>query len=220
MRLNQLAVCSLLMGLIHIPAGILLDFLFDIFPQPCQLRSESAEAGLGFFIVFGMISGLFAVVLGYLAGKEINRRERFLKGLWLARIGMVLGVMSIMAIGQVPKLLADVERGRLIQTLKNIHGAEVRYRTLYPDVGYSLDLQSLGPPPGGAQPSADQAGLLTFDLAKGRYCEHREALRYTIRMADNGKVEGFTIGGVWNRVVKQLDETGELRTLADNAPEN
>lgn len=220
MRLNKLAVCSFLLGLIHIPAGILLDFMFDIFPQPCQLQSERAETGLDFFIVFGMMSGLFAVILGLLAGKAIKRRDRFWKGLWLARAGMILGVLSGMAMGQVPNVLADVERGRLIQTLKTIHGAEVRYRTLYPDVGYSLDLQSLGPPPVGSTPSADHAGLLTFDLAKGRYCEHREALRYTIRMADNGKVEGFTIGGVWNRVVKQLDETGGLRTLVDNAPEN
>jgi hypothetical protein len=96
---------------------------------------------------------------------------------------------------------------------KELHQVEERYRALYPKVGYSLDLESLGPPPAGRPPSAERAGLIDAELASGRYCHGKILLHYALRRGADGVVAGYTIRAEWagRSQVRAIDETGALR---------
>lgn len=81
-------------------------------------------------------------------------------------------------------------------------------------MGYSPDLKSLGPPSGGQSPTPTRAGLVSADLAKGKYCEGKESIGYLPRAAADGKIVGYTIYAEWPKgVYRLIDQTGELRVI-------
>jgi hypothetical protein len=82
----------------------------------------------------------------------------------LISVGLVLLDLPALAFEWDAEEIESTERGA-IDTLKKVAEAVEAYRRTYSRLPDSLD--KLGPPPRGAAPSADAAGLLDSDLAAG-----------------------------------------------------
>ncbi len=193
-RLSWMAVISFLSGMAFWP-------IYRHIGDPCMHRTV-------FYL--GLILPVVAVVLGCLAPRHIKRSQGRLKGQSLEVLGIVLGLIGLFAVGSLPVYLVDHERMRVDQAFRTLHQAEERYRVLYPDVGYSPDLRSLGPPASGASPSAERAGLVNADLGEGLYHQCIDPLSYAPRTAADGKTVGYTVRAE-AMLIRVMDETGEVR---------
>lgn len=169
------------------------------------------QTAFGFFVTAGLILALMAVVLGLAAGYEIRRSKEKIRGIWLARIGMILGFISFFSFLNIPKVLEAKERSWVIGELKKLHMAEQKYRQLYPRIGFSSDLAALGPPEENAPVSWHRAGLVEGDLAGGRICQDWDPILYLPRKGEQDRNVGYTLTAESGGIFHILDETGKLR---------
>ena len=153
---SRSAILSVLSVVCIWPLGMMFEHAFGKAPRPCQWGNiGAADDAFVFFILAGGMMSLAAVVLGLIAASAIKRSHGRLGGLWLARVGMVLGAFSLLAFMGIPEMMAKGERAWVVRTLRTLHEAETTYRARYPHLGYSPDLASLGPPTGDAVSNAD-----------------------------------------------------------------
>ena len=102
--------------------------------------------------------------------------------------------------------------------LQTLHRAEERYRADYPEVGYSLDLPSLGPPLRTLPPSVERAGIVDGALSEGIYCAGKEPLTYQARAGDAGTIVAYTVRLASHGNTRTMDETGSIEFVM-NFPE-
>lgn len=157
---------------------------------------------------------LSALVLGTVGVTGSAAAGGRLRGIWFSRLAILSALAQLLMTISLPMFLGEVERSVWTRPLKELHQVELRYRALYPKVGYSIDLESLGPPPAGRPPSAERAGLIDAELASGRYCHGKILLHYALRRGADGAVAGYTIRAEWagRTHVRTIDETGTLRS--------
>ena len=209
-RISTLSLLSLLLGLGFWPLTAVFGALFPGCLHPCQSHLSGSPGAVGAWIVIGMAMGIGAIAVGMEAIRDIRRRDDGRRGKWVARVGMILGAFSFLSFLGIPELLVANERHGIRTELKMLHQAETEYRHLYPEVGFSPDLASLGRGPDGSERSAAAAWLLSDDLAAGRLCGGRDPLRYAVRRDPHGVIVGFTATGGPHGVAYSIDETGVI----------
>jgi hypothetical protein len=174
-------------------------------------RDGEASWSTIFHSLFLMIPAI-AIVLGAIALAQIKQGDDRLSGSNLARLGIVWGGVCLLCLLSIPSMLTARDRAVVRRALRTVHAAEEEYRRQFPDVGYSPDLQSLGPPLSSGQPSADRAGLVSSDLAAGRYEALQAPLIYEPSRDDRGLITGYSIRVKW-RVNWGLDQSGAIRHI-------
>lgn len=125
-----------------------------------------------------------------------ERRRSRNAGFSLIELVMVVAIILIIAAIAIPNFLKSKQRANetsAVASLRAIATTEVTYQTTY-QRGYSPDLQSLGPPVGGGNPSATSADLIDSVLASG--IKSGYAIVYAAIDADgNGQPDAFTVNG-------------------------
>ncbi len=209
-RLSRLALSSFLLAVSAWWAFTLI--FYQVGPTDTPIPCKSIQPGdLGEFSVFGsLVLAALALVMGGIGLFQIKRSQGRLTGRWLANLGIVGFVIVLLQVISLPSFLVRHDHAVTNWAFTELHQAEERYRTLYPHVGYSRDLTSLGPLVDGQAPSAVRAGLVNANLALGRYSCNQDTLRYTPRMDATGKIVGYA-ARVKSRVVRVMDEIGEIR---------
>ena len=214
-RFSRMAVLAFLLGIGFLPLTGVLDGVFGFLTPPPG--SDQAETRPNFFFCLVFTMPPAAAVLGIAARIQIDRNSERLRGQLLANLGIVAGLMNLVALGGIPGMLAARDRSFARRSLRAIHQAEERYRELYPEIGYSPDLRSLGPPESGAPPSANRAGLVSVDLAEGLSHQGHAPITYAPRAGADGVIAGYTVR-IDSRVLWVLDDTGEIRALSRRSP--
>ena len=156
-----------------------------------------------------------ALLFGGIAELRIKRSRGRLRGRWLAQLALILGIANLLSTMALPRFLIFREIGSQTRTLETLHRAEGRYRTLYPEAGYSSDLRALGPPPPNAPPSAKRAGLVDDSLSEGVYCAREDRLSYEPRAADDGTIVAYTVRLNSHRNTGLIDETGSIEFVVN-----
>lgn len=215
-QLSWLALFSFLCGMgwwLGLGAILILGGIFGIIDSPTCRSHEHPQLwkGLGILWPFIIVLCPVAFVTGVVGHWRIKRSQGRLKGDWLAQLGCVGPVMVALMLMALPRFLAYQDLSFVHHPLTQLHQAEEQYRKAYPEVGYSPDLKSLGPPAGQAAPSADRAGLVSADhLGMGRYLCDPGAVRYAPRLGTDGEIVGYTIH-VKTKVLRVMDESGTIR---------
>lgn len=110
-----------------------------------------------------------------------------------------------------------------VGSLRTIVSAQVAYDNVYPKKGFAATLTALGPPPPGAQPSAEAADFIDSTLVKGE----KNGYRFTLTPGPrdpSGRTTSFTAGArpmVYRRTGVRsffVDETGVVCWTAEDRP--
>ena len=152
-----------------------------------------------------------ALLFGLVANFRINRSRGSLRGHWLAQFAVLLSIMSLFFTMAIPRFFLWREVLAETWALQTLHRAEARYRTHYPEVGYSPDLRSLGPPPRTVPPSVERAGVVDGSLSEGIYCAGKDRLTYEPRTGDDGTIVAYTVHLKSHGNARLMDETGSIR---------
>ncbi len=206
------------MALVALPCGIAcwpLLMLSGALPPICQPLDPEGGRELTALVPAAAMTPLIAILLGAVADFRIKLSRGQLGGSWCAQLGVTLGLVSLLALMAMPRFLIFQQQGRQSKAFQTIQRAQERYHALYPEVGYSPDLRSLGPPPADTSKSAQHAGLLDPELQAGLYCRGTEPLRYTPRADADGKIAGYSIRIESHGVTRVRDETGQTSTTID-----
>jgi type II secretory pathway pseudopilin PulG len=193
--------------------------------------SGKAIASLIFGILFILLpASILAVVFGHLSYSEINRSAGRLKGKGMAVAGLILGyfgvalipLLLIIAAIAIPNLLRSriaANQASALGCLRTLNTAAITYATTY-NKGYPARISALGPPPGGAAPDADAAGLIDEVLASGT----RSGYLFTYSAEEKdavGRLNAYTIHadpltpGTTGQNHYFTDQTGVIRQERD-----
>ena len=180
-------------------------------------RGMSPEVGENFegFLAIALPLTAAALVFGLVANFRINRSRGSLRGHWLAQLAVLLGVINLLSTIALPRFFLWQEMGTEQQALQTLHRAEARYRSRYPETGYSRDLRSLGPPPPTVSRSVERAGMLDGSLSEGIYCAGKDPLAYEPRTGDDGTIVAYTVRVNSYGSTRLIDETGLIRSFLD-----
>ncbi len=214
-RLSRMALGALLAGA---AACLWPLFAFEPGVPPCQGMSPEAGRMFERFLAFALALTAAALLFGGIAVLRIKWSRGGLRGRWLAQLALILGVINLLQVIALPRFLIFHEMAVQTGTLQRLHRAEARYRTLYPEFGYSPDLRSLGPPPPSVPPSLERAGLVDGSLSEGIYCAGEDRLTYEPRTGDDGTIVAYTVHLNLHGNTRLMDETGSIRFVA-NPPE-
>ncbi len=214
-RLSRMAVGAFAAGAAY--------YLWPLFAHApgvpaCQGMSPEVGQNLGRFLAIALPLSAAALLFGLIANFRINRSRGSLRGHWLAQFAVFLSIMSLLSTMAIPRFFLWQEFGAETRALQTLHRAEVRYRAHYPEVGYSPDLRSLGPPPRTVPPSVERAGVVDDSLSEGIYCAGKDRLTYEPRTGDDGTIVAYTVQLKSHGHTRLMDETGSIGT-AVNSPE-
>lgn len=213
-KLSWLALISFLCGMgwwLGLCAILFLGAIFGTDDSPTCRSHEPQLEGLAIIFPFIMVLCPVAFVTGVVGHWRIKRSQGRLKGDWLAQLGCLGSALVVLMLISLARFLPFQDRAVVRGPLTQLHQAEEQYRQTYPEVGYSRDLPSLGPPAGRAAPSAGRADLVSADhLGMGRYFCDADTVSYVPRPGTDGVIAGYTIH-VKTRVLRVMDESGEIR---------
>ena len=213
MRHSRIAMLALPCGIALWP----LLMLSGAVPAVCEPEVLDSSSKLMVLVPIATLMPLVAILLGAVAALRIKLSRDQLRGRWSAQLGITLGVMSLLMLIAIPRFLIFQERGVQERAFRSVERAQERYRARYPELGYSPDLRSLGPPPAGTPTSTRHADLLNPELQAGLYCHGKEPLTYAPRADSNGKIVGYGIQIGSHGVTHVRDETGKTSTTIDPA---
>jgi type IV pilus assembly protein PilA len=178
-------------------------------PEASQgLAITSLVSGILNFLFLGIfvVTTIAGIVISVLALKKINRDPRHYGGKSLAVGGLVMNIVSLVAIVPIlmiaaiaiPNLMASrraANEGAAIVSLRKLHSAEMAHYTMQRKYGNLTDLM--------------QKGLIDSKLASG----DRSGYRFTIEILnDRGDGwPGFTVVGV----PREYDSTGRRSFFVD-----
>ncbi|MCZ6571525.1 MAG: hypothetical protein O7B23_15345, partial [Deltaproteobacteria bacterium] len=211
MRRSRMALVALGCGGAFWP----LLMLSGTLPPVCQPQDLEGGRELTALVPIAAMTPLVAILLGTVAALRIKLSRGQLGGSWCAQLSVTLVLLSLFTLMALPRFLIFQQQGRQNKAFQTIQRAQERYHALYPEVGYSPDLRSLGPPPADTSKSARHANLLDPELQAGVYCHGKEPLRYTPRADANGKIAGYSIRIESHGVTRVRDETGKTSTTID-----
>ena len=83
---------------------------------------------------------------------------------------IVISIILIIVLFAFPKFRGatiNANETSAVKTIQAIYGAETLYASRFPSLGYTCNLQALGPPPGGQPPTQSAADLLDNKVAGG-----------------------------------------------------
>ncbi len=115
--------------------------------------------GILSILLFFILAGIPAVILGHMSLSKIRRSKGRLTGGSMAMAGLVLGYVSIafslLVIFTI--IIPDLTMRRRLtgresgaRFVRTVNTAQVAYSTTYPAKGYAVDLATLGPDPSGS----------------------------------------------------------------------
>src|SRR5499427_6323214 len=137
-----------------------------------------------------------------------RNRER---GFTLIELLIVVTIILIIAAFTIPKITKSqipAHEASAIASIKAINAAQMIYSSSHPDLGFTVDLMTLG---GTSQSGGEQT--IDTDLAAGRKSGY--TFTYTPGEKVNGAIRSYTITGVPD----QVGTTGERRFFSDESGE-
>ena len=140
----------------------------------------------------------------------IPKRNRD-RGFTLIELLIVVTIILIIAAFTIPKITKSqipAHEASAIASIKAISAGEMIYSSSHPDVGFTVDLISLG---GTSQSGGEQT--IDTNLASGRKSGY--TFTYTPGEKVNGAIRSYTITGVPD----QVGTTGQRRFFADESGE-
>lgn len=183
--------------------------------RACRGMTPEIEQNLGSFLVVALPLTAAALLFGLVANFRINRSRGSLRGHWLAQLAVLLSAVNLLQTIALPRFFLSREVGAETRALRTLHRAEEGYRRHYPEVGYSPDLRSLGPPPRTVPPSAERAGVVDGSLSAGIYCAGKDRLTYEPRTGDDGTMVAYTVQLKSHGNARLMDETGSIQFVAN-----
>ena len=133
-----------------------------------------------------------------------RNRDRGFTLIELLIVITIILIISVVAIVNYKKAQMHANEMSAVRSVQTIYGAEVLYSSNHPDLGYSLDLASLG---GSTQGGGEQD--IDANLASGRKSGY--TFTYTPGEKVNGAIRSFTVTGVPD----QVGTTGQWRLYID-----
>jgi prepilin-type N-terminal cleavage/methylation domain-containing protein len=122
---------------------------------------------------------------------RVRRRGRGFSLIELLIVVAVILVISAIAIPNFMRSKRAANESSAVASLRTLATMQVSYESTY-QVGYAPSLAALGPPAGGAPPTAANAGLIDVILAGG--VKSGYVFTYTAVDTDgDGKMDAFTI---------------------------
>jgi hypothetical protein len=181
----------------------------------CRGMTPEISQNLETFLAMALPLTATALLLGLVANFRINRSCGSLRGHWLAQLAVLLSVLNVLSTLALPRFFLWREIGAETLALRTLHYAQARYRSRYPETGYSPDLGSLGPPPSTEPRSVEHAGLLDGPLFEGVYCAGKDPLAYEPRTGDDGTIVAYVVRLEVYGGTRLMDESGSIRSLLD-----
>ncbi len=214
-RMSRMAVAAFAAGAAY--------FVWPFFSRApgipaCLGLTAEVEEVLGGFLAVVLPLTAVAMVFGLIANFLINRSDGRLRGRWLAQLAVFLSVVNLLQTMALPRFYLWQEFGAETVALRTIHRAEKVYRSRYPEIGYSPDLQSLGPPAPSVAASVERAGIVDDPLSKGIYCTGKDRLAYEPQVEDDGTIVAYSIRLDSRGSARFMDESGAIEFVA-NPPE-
>ncbi len=126
-----------------------------------------------------------------------NRRQE--RGFSLIELLIAVAVILIVAAISIPNLLRsriNANEASAIASMRTINNAEVAYSVAFPATGYADDLSKLKPPPGGAPPDINSAGLLDAVLACTSQPCSKSGYQFAIVNASGTPVNSYELTAV------------------------
>jgi type IV pilus assembly protein PilA len=169
-------------------------------PSPYVGSAETSGKAMASMVtgIFGLLLfpiGIAAIVLGHMSRSEIRKSNGRLKGDGMATAGLVMGygafaiipfILIIAAIA-IPNLLRArmaANESSAAAGVRILNTAEVSYRTVHPEVGFTCDLAVLNGKKSAT--SADHGQLIDDSLAAGL----KNGYRFELRNCSDSETEG------------------------------
>jgi len=168
-------------------------------PTPSPTSGKAIASLILGILPLSVFSSIPAVVLGHLALSEIKKSAGRLQGRGMAIAGLVLGYLGIalvpfvliIAAIAIPNLLRAriaANEASAVSLVRTINTAQISYQTMYPDVGYAPDLQSLGSgSPTCGVPSRTSACLIEYRLSSATNSPGKSGYIFQMQSTNNGK---------------------------------
>jgi type IV pilus assembly protein PilA len=139
-----------------------------------------------------------------------SRRNRD-RGFTLIELLIVVTIILIIAAFTIPKITKSqipAHEASAIASIKAINAAQMIYASSHPDLGFTVDLMTLG---GTSQSGGEQT--IDTNLASGRKSGY--TFTYTPGEKVNGAIRSYTVTGVPD----QVGTTGQRRFFSDESGE-
>ena len=149
-------------------------------------------------------------VRNFMRFNKISNRNRD-RGFTLIELLIVVTIILIIAAFTIPKITKSqipAHEASAIASIKAINAAQIIYASSHPDLGFTLDLMTLG---GTAQSSGEQT--IDTNLASGRKSGY--TFTYTPGEKVNGAIRSYTV----TAVPDQVGTTGQRRLFSDESGE-
>lgn len=158
----------------------------------------SLVLGILSLVGFTILTGIPAVILGHISRTNIRESRGRLSGDGMALAGLIMGYISlafipvilIIAAIAIPNLLrarTKANEAAAASTVRTVNTAQVTYATIYPSMGYAVNLAALGP---GAtnrtQSTAERARLMDKVVAGPTCTAGAWCIKYGYRFSMTG----------------------------------
>jgi len=105
----------------------------------------------------------------------------------------VILILSALAIPQLLRAKIAANEASAVSAVRNIYSMQIQYAQLYPTLGFATDISQLGPPSGGAPPTAAHANLLDFVLGCAAQPCPKSGYLFSIDQTSGSPIDSFRV---------------------------